>query len=149
MTSTSEAVDALFGAVVTAWGLSASATGLPLEYADVKADPAGESVDGNNRTLGYGRVTLNHTAGLQGTMGNVGNRQFSSNGIFTIQIFTPAGDGYTLGRAIGSDMITALRALRSPNGVSLNNISPPLESGITGAYSMILITADVSYRERA
>lgn len=148
MTSPTIARDTLVGALRTAWLASGVTSGIELQYDNVKADPP-TGVDAEGLPDPYGRITLRHAAGTQETLGNVGNRRFDSLGTVTVQIFTAPGDGHTLSDQIVAVVRAAMQALRSPNGVWLSDISPPLEIGISGAWFQVNVAATFTYEEVA
>lgn len=148
MTSALEARDALIGAIRTGWLADGTSAPIPLHYDDVKADPP-STTDAEGRPDPYARVTMRHVGGEQDTLGGVGNRRFMSSGVVTVQLFTAPGDGHALSDALASIVRGILFGLRSPNGVWVFDVSPPLEVGVTGAWFQTNVTATFRYQEVA
>lgn len=113
MTTATEARDAISETINTAWLASGVTSAIALQWDNVKADPVGEDADGN--ALPWGRVTVRTFLTEQETLGGVGNRKHLTEGQVTIQVFTPSGDGHTLGDAIVEVLKAALRNIRVGN----------------------------------
>jgi len=148
MTSPTLARDTLVGALRTAWLASGVTSAIELQY-DNARDDTPEGTDSEGRPLPFGRITMRHAGGTQETAGNVGNRRFDSTGVVTVQIFTAPGDGHALSDQIVAVVRAAMQALRSPNGVWLTDISPPIELGRTGVWFAVNVTATFTYEEVA
>ena len=148
MTSPTTARNTLVGALRTAWLASGTTSAIELQYDNVRDDPP-TGVDAEGRPLPFGRITMRHTGGTQETLGNVGARKFDSGGVVTMQIFTAPGDGHALSDVIVAEVRAAMQALRSPNGVWLSEISPPIEIGRTGTWFQVNVTATFAYEEVA
>lgn len=148
MTTQVQARDALFDAIEDALAADSITTSIVRQYDNVRSDtPSG--VDAQGRPLPYIRTTVRGIDGAQDTMGDVGNRRFTSQGIVTVQIFTAPGDGHALSDTIVPVVRRAMQSLRSPNGVWLTNISPPIEVGVTGAWFQVNVRAFFTYEEVA
>mgnify|MGYP003671982083 CR=1 FL=1 len=148
MTSPTIARDTLIDALRTSWLASATTVNIELQFDNVRDDtPTGQDSEG--RPLPFGRITMRHVGGDQETLGNVGARRFGSGGTVTVQIFTAPGDGHALSDVIAAEVRAAMQALRSPNGVWLNEISPPIEIGRTGTWFQVNVAASFSYEEVA
>lgn len=105
-----QARDAIAGVINDAWQASATTTDLELHWDDVVADPLGEDADGN--AVAYGRCTIRHLVAEQETLGGPGVRKHQIEGVVTVQIFTPYGDGQGLADTIAQVLIDATRNVR-------------------------------------
>lgn len=53
------------------------------------------------------RVKVEHTLGRQSSLGETGNRLFDREGLVTVQVFAPHGQGVTLARQLASIVVNA------------------------------------------
>lgn len=145
MTTQTEARDSIIGRVNTAWLASATTQDLPLVFDDVDADKPG--YDAAGKAVAWGRVTVRHTAGEQETMAPVGQRRYGARGTVLVQIFTPAGDGWSLSDVIAGIIKTAFRGPRAGSPVWYSDVTPN-EVGRDGPWNLQTITAAFGYQER-
>jgi hypothetical protein len=118
MTTYQEAIDAMIGAFYAVWSPRAAI------YQDVPPDAAAiaASDDTNAAPVPWARVSTAITAGWQATMGDVGNRRFDTEGILTIEIYTPRGDGLTSARILHRLVEQAFQGVSTLNGVWFRNV---------------------------
>lgn len=84
VTSVKEAKDAILDHFVTEW--NAQANPPDIHYEDVeKKTPSGD--------VTWVRVRIQHNTGTQVTLGGPAGKRFRMTGLFTVNIFTPFGDG--------------------------------------------------------
>lgn len=146
MTTIVEARDAIMGLLRTAWLLAAATQDVLLLWDNAPGDkPAADSF-GN--VLPYARASVRHNVGDQETMGARGNRRYLSGGAFTVQVFTPIGDGHTLGDAIVEVVKDAIRQVAPSLGVWFYTVRVS-EIGTDGPWFQTNVDATFRYQERA
>lgn len=85
-----------------------------LFFADVKGDrPEAES---------YGDIYVQHQAGGQVAIGDVGTRRFRNKGVVTVEIRCIPGDGLTIADHISNIVQTALEARQAPDKVYFRDV---------------------------
>jgi hypothetical protein len=97
-----EARDAVVEIVTTAWDAAPPSDSIAMHYDDVKADKPG----GTTEALPFARTTVRILSSPQSTQGR---RRYLTSGAVTVQIFTPFGDGHTLGDELSQIVLVALR----------------------------------------
>jgi hypothetical protein len=107
MTTQTQARDAIADTINSAWLASGVTSAYELQWDNVKADPPGEDSAGN--ALPWGRVTVRHLISPQETIGGPECSKFLTEGLVTVQVFTPSGDGHVLGDQIVEVLKAALR----------------------------------------
>ena len=103
-----QARDVIAKAVNDAWTASPVTSAIALHWDNVVADVV--DVDTDGRALPWARVTVRHQTSTQETIGGPSCRKSLVEGLLTLQIFTPAGDGHVLADQIADTMVAALRA---------------------------------------
>lgn len=139
-------------AVNTAWLASATTQLIAIRWDDVaSAGKPGEDAlvgppaDPLGRALPWARAAVRHTFGAQETLAPVGSRRFESGGVFTLQFFSPSGDGHTLTDAVVAVVKTALRARFA--SIHFTNVRVA-EIGADGPWFNTNVDADFRYHER-
>lgn len=138
--------DAVIALIDTAWKASGAASeNVPMQYDNVKSDAPGELVPpGTGQAGPYARTSVRTISSPQSTQGR---RRFLTTGDVTVQIFTPAGDGHTLGDALAKVPLAALRQhVGSADSLWFFDIVPQ-EIGIDGAHFQTNVTASLRYQE--
>ncbi len=110
MTTATVARDAVLGTVNTAWLASGTTSSIAIQFDNVAADLVLEDDDGN--ALPWARATTRTISSIQETLGGVGSRKHITEGILTVQLFTPSGDGHALEDLIVEVLKVALRNVR-------------------------------------
>jgi len=145
MTTLAEARDAVALVINTAWLAASVSSSIPMHWDDVKADKPGEDAI-TSRAPSYAKTTVRTIGSPQTTQGR---RRFETTGTVTVQIFTPFGDGNTLGDALAQVILNALRShVGSPAGLSFFDIDPN-EIGETGPWFQTNVVASIRYQELA
>ena len=93
------------------------------------------------------RPSVRHATGEQASLsGGTGTKRWQRNGILTVQIFTPVGDGlsraYDLAKIVGD----AYEGYASPGGVWFRNLRVN-EIGDSGKYSQANVIVEFEYDE--
>jgi hypothetical protein len=146
MTTTTEARDAIMGLLRTAWLSDATTAPIALLWDNVKGDKPGEEAYG--QALPWARAAIRHNLGEQETIAAQGNRRYLAGGVFTVQVFTPPGDGHSLSDQIVEVVKTAMRNVASTVGVWFYNIRVT-EMGVDGPWFNVNVDAVFRYQERA
>jgi hypothetical protein len=137
--------DTIAEVINDAWSADASTTGLALLWDDVTGEKPGEDADGN--ALPYGRCSIRHLTAEQETLGGPGVRKHQIEGIVTVQIFTPYGDGQGLADLIAQVLIDATRNVRVGELWFLE--AQAREVGQSGPWSQTNFQASFRYTETA
>ena len=143
MTTTAQARDAAIGVVLTAWQTTgAISADVPMHYDNVKSDKPGESGSSSN-AASYARTTVRVLGAGAATQGQ---RRVESDANITVQVFTPMGDGHTLGDALAKIITDALDAhTGSASGIWFFDVAA-VEIGDNGAHFQINASASFRYQ---
>lgn len=116
MTATiQQARDEILSTLTTAWLGDPASADLPMLYPDRSQEPPKQGA--------WARVTVQHNTGRQVTLsGETGARRFRRTGIVTVQIFTPLGDGLTLGDELTMIAGRAFEGITTASGVIFRNV---------------------------
>lgn len=138
-----QARDAVVSLVRTAWIAGPSSAAIPLAFDNVKFDKPGE--DGSTTEAGpWAKITTRIISAGSETQGN---RRFTTEGVLTVQIFTPTGDGNTLGDVLSQFVLDTLRAhVGTASGVWFFDATPN-EIGLEGPWFQHNVTASFRYQE--
>lgn len=140
-----QARDAVISLVDAAWKADATTLSFPMLYDDVKGDNPGENASTTQATA-FGRTTLRTLTSPQSTQGR---RRFLTTAALTVQIFTPFGDGHTLGDPMAKVVLDALRGhVGSTGGFWLSDIAAN-EIGQDGPWFQTNVVATARYQENA
>lgn len=146
MPSIATARDDMIGMVNTAWtAVGAPTENVTLLFGDVSGD---EPNSGSTYEIQpFGRATVQHFGGGQTSLSNdTGSKTFTRTGLITVQIFTPAGDGYDLADAFAKVVLDAFEGKQSTNGVWFRN-ARLTEVGRSGAWTQTNVLVDFTYDE--
>ncbi|RKZ20191.1 hypothetical protein DRQ50_00095 [bacterium] len=141
MTATiAQARDEILGTFQTAWLADSVSQLLPVLYSDVSQEPPDAGA--------WARVTINHTASRQATLsGETGARRYRRFGFVTVQLFTPTGEGLTLGDELTTIAVRAFEGVTTaPGRVIFRNVRP-IEVGQGGSWFQTNVLADFEYDE--
>lgn len=145
MSTITAARDAIIGTIRTAWLASGTTSSIALTYDNVADDKVGE--DSSGLPLPWARVTVRHLTSPQETLGGVGNRKHLTEGLVTVQVFTPFGDGHAQADEIVQVLQGALRNVRVDDlwffDVRVNEI------GRDGPWFNTNVVAGFRYEERS
>lgn len=147
MTTIQEARAIIQSGVTAAWQAAAVSTGVELQYDDTKsANDGSPGEDGATANpLPYARSSVRIVDGAQSTMG--ARRRFRSEGVATVQIFTPRNDGHVLGDQLAKVVLDFFRNYaHTPGGVWFFD-AHAIEVGVTGAWSQINAKATFRFQE--
>lgn len=129
--------DEISDAFTDAWRL-ANPT-FPIVYEDAPAP--------SRSALPWARLTIRHNRGEQEAMANpLGNRLFFRDGVVTVQIFTPAGEGLTRSYDLAKVAADAFEGRATPGGVWFRSVRIR-EIGPDGNWYQINVVADFQYNE--
>lgn len=137
MTATySEARDEIFSVIKTAW----DTTGFLMAWPDKDFEkPTGRDP--------WARTTLRHTDGNQSTLANHnGLQRFKRDGVLTIQIFTPIGEGLSRSYDLSKIISDALEGTTTTKGVWFRNVRLN-EIGSDAPWFQVNVNSDFSYEE--
>lgn len=112
----------------------------PVYYDDVVASepPAGKA---------WARLNVKHTLGQQSTIGNpIGNSLFRRDGLVTVQIFAPAGQGLKLADQLAKVALDAFEGKSTQGGVWFRKVRVK-EIGPDRAWFNINVLAEFNYDE--
>lgn len=133
-----QARDEMLKAITDAW--TAGASGAPMFYDDRPGEPP---KDGK----AWARVNIKHTVGQQATIANpIGNSLFRRDGIITVQIFTPSGQGLKLADQLAKVVLDALEGQSTPGGVWFRKVRLR-EVGPDGTWFNLNVLAEFNYDE--
>lgn len=138
-----EARDAAIAVVDVPWKASPVSGDVPMLYDDVKGDPPGEDA-ATTRPGAFARTTIRIASSPQITQGN---RRWQTTGFISVQIFTPKGDGRTLGDRLSLVVLNALRSHRGSAGTLFFYDAVPNEIETKGAHSQINVQASFRFQE--
>lgn len=97
----------------------------------------------------WARVDIVHqTTSQRALAGADSQRRYTSIGLVTVQIFTPAGDGLKLSDEYSSSLAQAYRGKTSPNGVWFRDVTCQ-EIGLSGVWYQVNLVATFEYGEIA
>lgn len=140
--TTKQARDAVMAVVKAAWeGSSAPADSL--YYANTAQDRPGESGSSTDAQT-WARVTVQSIASTQTTQGR---RRWLSEGLVTVQVFTPIGDGYELADDLVRALLDGFRGhVHSADGVWFFD-EVGQEVGFDGPWAQVNVTAGFRFQE--
>ncbi len=145
MTTLAEARDAVISLIDAAWKAASASSSIRMLYANVPGDKPDSSVP-NSSAPSWARTSVQILAAGQSTQGK---RRFRTIGSVTVQIFTPYGDGHTLGDTLSKVITDVLRGhVGSASGVDFFDVTP-IEIGQDGSWFNINVTADFTFQEAA
>jgi hypothetical protein len=91
----------------------------------------------------WARITMNHNTGQQTTLGGVGSRRFTHQGIIVVQVFSPVG-GFSIGENLAIIGKTAFQGQRTTSGVWFRNVRVQ-EIGFDGTWNQTNVVAEFEY----
>lgn len=143
MTATlTQARDEILGTFKTAWDAGAETVGKTVLYPNVgnQEPPTAEEL--------WARVTVQHFVGAQVTLsGATGARRFRHNGLVTVQLFAPSGEGLETLDAAATIVKQAFEGVTtSPGRVLFRNVRVN-EIGPDGQWFNVNVLADFEYDE--
>lgn len=141
-----EARDAMYGLLRTAWLASATTSPVPLYFDGVKFEKPGSDADGN--ALPYAVASVRHTGGTQETIGGQGLGKMQHVGALVVQIFTAEGFGCTLGDALAQVAKSSLQGQRFGAGWFANaRVIDLAVDPANATYRLHNVVADFFYEE--
>ena len=137
MTATfQEANDEVLAVFKAAW----DTTGFIAVYENVRGDKP-------TTTAPWARASLRNVTGRQATLANHdGVRRWRRDGILTIQIFVPLGEGLQEGYSLSKVVTDALEGTSTPSAVWFRNVSVN-EIGPDGEWFQFNVLAEFTYDE--
>lgn len=118
---------------------------IPVIYDDVGGDPPIAPNDGS-RPPAWARYQFRLFGGTQATLASdVGSRRFIRSGIITVQVFTPLGDGLTLGDSLARTARDAFEG-EATTGLWFRD-ARIIDIGPSGAWYQQNILVDFEYDE--
>tara|TARA_R110000822_G_scaffold120633_1_gene254105 strand:- start:1164 stop:1607 length:444 start_codon:yes stop_codon:yes gene_type:complete len=140
-----QARDAVGLLINTAWLAAPAAAGISMRWDNVKADKPGEDGTTTNAEP-FARTTIRVIESPQITQGR---RRYQTEGSVTVQIFTPFGDGHTVGDALVQVILDTLRGhAGGTDGLWFFDINPN-ELGTEGPWFMTIVGATFRFQELA
>ena len=109
MSTRTEARDAVLGAVRAAWLANGTTAPIAMHWDDVASDPTGHDAQG--LPLPWARASVRFLASPVEAHGN-NEAKHLTEGILTVQLFAPFGDGHKLGDELAEVLEVAFRARR-------------------------------------
>lgn len=132
-----QARDEMIAQVNTPWKL-ANPT-LPLLFDDRKGDKPTRGA--------WARVSIRHNRGEQETLaGPIGNRMFFRDGLITVEVYTPQGDGLSKADELAKICADAFEGKSTPNGVWFRRVRIR-EIGPDQAWYQVNVIAEFTYSE--
>lgn len=120
----------------TAW----DAIGHDAIYENVAGDPPTTAAP-------WARVTVRHFPGGQASLSDdAGAKRWTRNGLITVQIFVPTGEGKAEAYALAKVVADAYEGKRTPSNVWFRNVRPN-EIGPDGAWFQLNVLAEFTYDE--
>lgn len=138
-----EARDEIHALFKVAWDAGVETAGQAVLYTDSKT-VVPKTVDGDSNPDLWARITVQHSSGSNGAIGNI---LFDRFGVVTVQVFTPLGTGLSIGDNVYKIVGDAYEGKTTPGGVWFRNVSVN-EIGPEGEWYQTNITADFEYNER-
>ncbi len=93
----------------------------------------------------WARIIIRHGPGAQRGLADISSvRRYTQNGILTIQLFTPSGDGLTLADTISEAFLTGVSGVSTPGGVWFKN-QRSVEVGNDGPWFQTNVIAEFEY----
>lgn len=132
--------DAIIGHFRTEWNAQSAPVPEVLYQDDKKDTPSGND--------SWARVTVLHNVSGQVTMGPPNNRRFRRQGLVTVQIFTPFGDGLTDSDIFAKVALDAFEGKETGGGdtVEFRNVRME-EIGQNGNWHQTNVIAEFEYDE--
>lgn len=132
-----QARDSMLEQVTTAW----AATGNPLVYDDLAGSVPKTAVP-------WARVTVSHNTGGQATLANhSGQARWRREGVVTIQVFTPTGQGLTAADGLVQTVVNALEGVALDGGLWFRNVRVNEIGSDDSAWFQVNVIADFQYEE--
>lgn len=139
--------DEMLSAFIDTWGADPSSSSVQVLYENVPGEPPTEVDPATGKLPPYVRVSVRHFTGGQTTLsGAVGTRTFRRDGLVTIQIFTPTGDGFVMSDTLVPIAKRAYEGKATASGIWFRNVRNT-EVGTSGAWFQTNILADFTYDE--
>lgn len=136
LSSRSEARDAMYAVFQDAWAANAPVGAVAL-YEDAEGDPPSSGT--------WARTQIHHNNQPQSAFGDGGKRRYRNDGLFTIEVFTPVGDGLQTSDALVDALIRAFRQNTAANGAVLFRNARGREIGNDGGWHQTNIIVDFEY----
>lgn len=115
-------------------------TGHPVGY----PDRANQNIPPST-VIPWARVSLSHVGATQAVLSDdTSGKRFTRTGIFTVQIFSPIGDGNDVGYALAQTVADGIQGKATTNQVWFRNVRVN-EVGPSGAWFQINVIADFEY----
>ncbi len=131
-----EAVDVILGLFKTVWDTS----GHIALYENVAGDIP-------TAVAPWARVTLRNVDGRQGSLaGALGVQRFDRDGLLTVQIFVPAGEGLSEAHTLSKIVADAYEGVAGDNGIWFRNVRVN-EIGPDGDWFQTNVLVDFTYDE--
>jgi hypothetical protein len=137
-----EGRDFVMGIIKVAWDASIAPGGYTgtwppsIFYQDVVGDPP--------EAAPYAHAFIQHRKGGQVAIGDAGLRRFRADGIVTVALYTPHGDGLTLADYLANIVQDALEAHHTPDKVYFRDVRV-VDDGKDGTNSKVRVIADLDY----
>lgn len=139
--------DEILAAFKDAWEENTSSSSVLVLYENVPGEPPDQADPITGKIPPYVRVSVRHLTGEQATLaGALGTRTFRRDGIVTVQVFTPTGDGFTEADILAPIAKNAFEGASTASGVWFRNVRYN-EIGTFGAWFQINVIADFIYDE--
>ncbi len=107
--------------------------------------PVGEGANG--RVLPWARLSVRQLSEDQETLGAPGNRRYLNEGIATAEIYTPIGDGHTLGGQLARIGKLAWRGVSTSSGIWFYQVTST-EIGADKGWFRIDVTASFQHEDK-
>lgn len=142
-----QARDEILTVLKTAWDAGVESAGVPIYYQNTEGDPANTQITGTTDPSSWARATLLHNIRRQGALSAAtGHILYEIEGILTIQLFTPHGDGLLKSDKLSKIVEDAFDGVKTPSGVWFKNVRSN-EVGPSGAWFQTNVVVEFNYDE--
>jgi len=147
MTTEQEAYRQMVALFRTAWLADSASLSVPIVYDNDAATSKPEGEDANGRALPWCRPSAVELIEEQETLGGSGQRRFKGEGIFTVEIYTPSGDGYKFGGELARIAKLAFRGNQTTGAVWFPRVTSQ-KKGQDGPWCRIDVIAEYVREDR-
>lgn len=114
-------------------------------YDNVKGEIPGTEIGSTGRATAWARTTVRVLEQPQVTQGS--RRRYQSEGVVSVQVFTPVGDGHALGDTYAQVLLDALRGhVGSTDGLWIFDAAVA-EIGTDGPWFQVNVSASFRWQE--
>jgi hypothetical protein len=144
MTTIAQAKNDISEAFYNAWKADSLSKNIIVFFDKKDVDEDDKSADQS-----WARFTIKHfdsQFSKQSLASSSGEKSYQRDGVVTVGIFTPIGEGVDLDSALASIVVNAFEGIDTPNGVWFRNVRFN-EVGVSGAWFQTNVKANFNYSE--